>query len=589
MLTAIACWACLIPATGFCLYYLVFALAARRRTFPSASAPAHTFAILIPAHNEEDALPATLRSVFALDYPADMVRVYVVADNCTDRTAAVASGAGVMCLVRDEPDRRGKGFALAFGLEAVRADGPDAVLVLDADCELEPGALHELDAVFAAGAEAAQLDLRSANADEGPAGYVAAVGAALDGLVTAGRDRFGWSAPLRGTGMAFRTGALQRVPWSAFTATEDAEYADRLRAAGVRVRLAPARVLCAAPPRVRDLCRQRRRWRGALLSGGWAGFLSRTGRSKPLVLVHLGLTTAVALASGEPVLLGWALALVGLTAAVYLWAMRSVGLSWRRVGLLLATPLVVVRLAWLVLGGVFARRAGEWEERPPHAPDRFARRPARLMRALHAPFVTDRDRSRPVTLTFDDGPHPVHTPAVLDRLRRYRTRATFYLIGERVATAPHLPESIAADGHALGNHTFAHPRFDTLARSEPVRELTRCQDLVPLAATFRPPFGRLTPGVLLAARSLGLPVVLWSIDSGDWQCRSAADAVACAHQVLELVRPGDIVLLHDDRPWIELILDILLPGLVRAGLLEHAVEGRPMHAAPRSGARAVRV
>jgi peptidoglycan/xylan/chitin deacetylase (PgdA/CDA1 family) len=598
MLTVLLCALGLIPATAVCLYYLLFALAARRPARATGPAPRHTIAVLIPAHNEEDALPATLRSVFAQDYPPEMLRVYVVADNCTDQTAAVAARAGVISLVRNDPANRGKGFALAFGLEAVRADGPDAVLILDADCEIERGALRALDSAFAAGAEAAQLDVQTANADESPAGYVAAVGDAIEGFITAGRDRFGWSAPLRGTGMAFRTSALERVPWSAFSATEDAEYADRLWAAGVRVRFAAGRLSCAAPPRVRDLCRQRRRWRGALLSGGWLGLPLRAGRSKPLVLVHLVLTVAAALALGEDITIGWALILVGLTAMVYLRAVLSVGLSRRRFRFLLATPLVVARLAWLVLDGLLRRRVSGWDNAPfpdvnrPRPAAQFARRPARIMRALHGPFAISRSGYAPfVALTFDDGPHPEYTPGVLDRLRRYGARATFYLIGEHIAAAPHLPGLIAADGHALGNHTFSHPRFGPLARTEPLRELTRCQDAVPQATTFRPPFGRLTPGVLLAARRLGLPVVLWSIDSGDWQCLTADDALACANQVLELVRPGDIVLLHDNRPWIEPILDVLLPGLASRGLLDapRGSRSEPAPASPRHNTRAIRL
>jgi peptidoglycan/xylan/chitin deacetylase (PgdA/CDA1 family) len=311
--------------------------------------------------------------------------------------------------------------------------------------------------------------------------------------------------------------------------------------------------------------------------------------------VHLFLTAAVVLTLGEPAFMVWALALLGLTAAVYLRAVLAVGLSWRRIGFLIAAPLVVGRLAGLVLDGLVRRRTGGWEDDPPQDPPagdapagpttaarpRFARRPAPAMRFLHGPFVTSRhDRSSVVSLTFDDGPHPLRTPAVLDRLRRYRTRATFYLIGERVAAAPTLPERIVGDGHALGNHTFSHPSFAPFAAAEPLRELTRCQAAVPLATTFRPPYGRLTPGVLLAARRLGLPVVTWSIDSGDWLCRCEADAVACAHQILELVRPGDIVLLHDDRPWVGTILDVLLPELLARGLLD-----APIDAVPTAGRR----
>jgi peptidoglycan/xylan/chitin deacetylase (PgdA/CDA1 family) len=353
---------------------------------------------------------------------------------------------------------------------------------------------------------------------------------------------------------------------------------------------------------VRDLCQQRRRWRGAIVSGGLTGLPLRAGRSKPLVLVHLFLTLAAAAALGEVEYLAWALVLVALTAAVYLRAVLAVGLTWRRIGLLLATPLVVARLAWLMVDGMVRRRVSGWDNaavldgNPTALRDapgvQFARRPARIMRALHGPFAVSRSGRSPfVALTFDDGPHPTLTPAVLDRLRRYGATATFYLIGERIAAAPHVPELIAAEGHALGNHTFSHPRFGALACQDPLRELTRCQDAVPRAGTFRPPFGRITPGVLLAARRLGLPVVLWSIDSGDWQCESAEDAAACAHQVLELVRPGDIILLHDDRPWIEPLLDILLPGLVSRGLLDapRGPRSEPAPSTHRQNTRPVRL
>jgi cellulose synthase/poly-beta-1,6-N-acetylglucosamine synthase-like glycosyltransferase len=349
MLGLAACLAVLLPATAACLSYLVPTVVGllRGTHVPRLAGKPLTFAVLIPAHNEEQSLPAALRSLAAQDYPADRLRVTVVADNCTDRTDEAATG--TTCLVRHDPKRPGKGRAVAFGLERILADRPDAVLVLDADCELNPDALRHLNAAFAAGAVAVQATVRSRNADVGPAGYVAAVGAAVDAAVAAGRDRLGLSVPLRGTGMAFRRELLERIPWEAYGPVEDAEYAARLRAAGVRVRFCGGAVVaCDAPAAVEELCRQRRRWRAA------AGFLS----SKPLVLIHLAATVAACAAFGIWV---WPLMLVLLTAGLYLRAMAEVGLTRRRVRLLLGSAGLVARLGWLTLAGRMRPAPGRWE------------------------------------------------------------------------------------------------------------------------------------------------------------------------------------------------------------------------------------
>lgn len=347
MVDAAVVLACLVPATVACLGYLVPALAGARRRRIAPRTPTHTFAVLVPAHDEERTLPATLRSLARLAYPRELVRVWVVADNCADGTANAARAAGATCAERHDPARKGKGYALAFGLNRVLADPPDVVLILDADCELNPGALCALDATFAAGADAAQAAVRSMNADDGPAGFVAAVGAAFDAATAAGWDALGFSVPLRGTGMAFRAAVLARVPWEAFGPVEDAEYAGRLKRAGVRVRYCPgAEVACAAPPLVADLCRQRRRWRGA-------GLLA----SKPLVLAHLALAVALSVARGFVL---WPAALVLAFALLYLRAVCAVGLTPKRFGLLLRAPAVVSRLGWVALAGV-VRRGTTWE------------------------------------------------------------------------------------------------------------------------------------------------------------------------------------------------------------------------------------
>ncbi|MDB5308106.1 MAG: polysaccharide deacetylase family protein [Gemmataceae bacterium] len=137
-----------------------------------------------------------------------------------------------------------------------------------------------------------------------------------------------------------------------------------------------------------------------------------------------------------------------------------------------------------------------------------------------------------------------------------------------MAAAPDLPGAIARAGHLVGNHTFTHTRLGWWDRAGAYAELARCQDLLPAGVGwFRPPFGRITPGLWRAARRLGLGVVTWTLDSNDWQCRTEVDAAACAAEVLERVRPGDTILFHDDHPGIGPILDVVLPGLASRGLL----------------------
>src|SRR5262249_2287394 len=156
-----------------------------------------------------------------------------------------------------------------------------------------------------------------------------------------------------GTGMAFRRAVLGRVRWETASPVEDSEYDAQLRAAGVRVRFCDAAVVqCESPTTVAALCRQRRRWRAA------RGTLGR----KPLRLAHLALTVALCAATG--LFLGWAAALLLATGAVYLRALIAVGVTWRRLGLLLKSPAIVLRLIEVALAGLIARKPTGWDRTP---------------------------------------------------------------------------------------------------------------------------------------------------------------------------------------------------------------------------------
>lgn len=369
----------LVPASGAALYYFTLTLLGWTTRRPTAEVAPHLHVtVLIPAHDEERTVPDAIRSVAASDYPADLLRVVVVADNCADGTAAVARGLGAECLERFDAADRGKGFALAFGLARVLDAPTDVVMVVDADCELGPSAIRRLVAALEAGADAAQASVVTRNPRVMPAGLIAGVGGQLENAVAAGLDRLGYPTGLRGTGMAFRRAVLEAHPWDAYGLTEDAEYAGRLRAAGVAVRFVlDAEVRSEAPPTAAAFGTQRDRWRAALFAPGF-GIVHKLLSSKPLVLAHLAVTLAGVAAALPwlPTGLGevaavWAGALLLFTALPYLYAIRRGNYDTGGFVGMAKSVLLTARLVLVTVGNFKPRDRG-WQRTP-----RVAEAPAR--------------------------------------------------------------------------------------------------------------------------------------------------------------------------------------------------------------------
>lgn len=169
------------------------------------------------------------------------------------------------------------------------------------------------------------------------------------------------------------------------------------------------------------------------------------------------------------------------------------------------------------------------------------------VRSLPGGWCTWRGPARAaVALTFDDGPDPVATPAVLDALERLGLRATFFCLGERAAAHPDLVAEVARRGHAVGVHGHRHTHHLLRAPWHPGADLDRA--LAALAAAgvaprwYRPPYGQASGATLLAARRRGLRTVLWSAWGREW---AAPDAAAVARRVTSALTPGAVVLLHD--------------------------------------------
>jgi peptidoglycan/xylan/chitin deacetylase (PgdA/CDA1 family) len=170
--------------------------------------------------------------------------------------------------------------------------------------------------------------------------------------------------------------------------------------------------------------------------------------------------------------------------------------------------------------------------------------------------------SRALHLTFDDGPDPEVTPRVLDLLERYRARGTFFVVGERAARYRGLVDQIVARGHALGNHSFSHHRFEHLSLTRQLDEVQRTEDLLAklersdVPHPFRPPHGRASLRLLLTLGWRGYDTVFWSIDSKDY-AHDAARSISLLKRHARV--DGDIVLMHDDHPTVLPTLGDLLP------------------------------
>ena len=158
------------------------------------------------------------------------------------------------------------------------------------------------------------------------------------------------------------------------------------------------------------------------------------------------------------------------------------------------------------------------------------------------------DRTDAVALTFDDGPHPNGTPAVLAALERAGAVATFFLVGEQVERYPEVAAEIAAAGHEIGVHGQRHRNLMRLAPREVEADLGRAAAVIRETTArephvYRPPYGILTTPALLYARRVGWDVVLWRRDGKDWSARATAASIA--GKITRRLQPGDVVLLHD--------------------------------------------
>jgi peptidoglycan/xylan/chitin deacetylase (PgdA/CDA1 family) len=183
-------------------------------------------------------------------------------------------------------------------------------------------------------------------------------------------------------------------------------------------------------------------------------------------------------------------------------------------------------------------------------PVHFPRSPAPIWPALRSALgVEDQTASgEGYALTFDDGPHPEGTPAVLEILARERIRASFFLVGEQVLRNPGLAAEIVAAGHEIALHCNRHRNLLRLAPWQTRDDILRAEDLITAETgasirLYRPPYGVLNGAALRLARSRGWRTLLWSHWGRDWETRTSPESIAA--QVTDGAGAGSVLLLHD--------------------------------------------
>jgi cellulose synthase/poly-beta-1,6-N-acetylglucosamine synthase-like glycosyltransferase len=229
-----------MPAVLACGYLLLSTLLSARERAPPKSARQLRFDVFVPAHNEESVIARTVANLRQLDWPADRFRVIVIADNCSDATARIAVASGAQVFERTNLEQRGKGYALAYAFERSAAEGwADAVVIIDADAEASGNLLEAFATRIERGAHAVQAHYGVLNPFASWRTRLITIAKAAFHIVRSrARERVGVSCGIRGNGWCVTHALLVRVPYRAFSLTEDVEYGIALGLAGFRVQYA---------------------------------------------------------------------------------------------------------------------------------------------------------------------------------------------------------------------------------------------------------------------------------------------------------------------------------------------------------------
>lgn len=338
-------------------------------------------AVIVPAHDEGAGIAEAVRSLLACSGAERGYAVFVVAHNCSDDTADVATTAGARVLVLDQPEKRGKTYALEHGMSVAAAEGFEAFAVVDADSRVDAGWLAEVRAAIGHGADAVQARYLAEVEHESPRARLQALAfSGVNVVRPRGRMRLGASVGILGNGFALSRATWESVPLEPGTIAEDLDHHVRLVRAGRRVHFLDRVAVRAPLPTGEGAARvQRARWEGgrlrialnwlpALLADVAKGRLRSLEPAADLLLLPLGYHVALLLAVlAVPF---WPTQAYGLLGLAVVALHVGVALLWTGGGLrdIRAIATAPFYLLWKLrmLGAVFggARKDAEWVRTP---------------------------------------------------------------------------------------------------------------------------------------------------------------------------------------------------------------------------------
>lgn len=224
--------------------------------------PLNQFAILVPAHNEEQLIGNLCKSLIEIDYPRELFEIFIIADNCTDETVNICRDYSVTVLEREDGDNPGKGQAIAWTLQQIQMTEFVAVFIVDADSYVNQEILIELNRLINQGEQAIQCYNGVGNREDSWFTQLLFVSRTINNLLYhEAKYRLGLSSYLTGNGLCFHSDLLQNKGWTAFSAGEDWEYYAQLVADNIRIAFASkAKVFHQESRSLNQATSQRLRW-----------------------------------------------------------------------------------------------------------------------------------------------------------------------------------------------------------------------------------------------------------------------------------------------------------------------------------------